>query len=278
MRKSSLVSTLFAGLLLASSAHADPFSTSVLNPTALPADGVISGSYPQGGAETTYYFAADLKAGNLASQISFTGRPGVGKQLEIALIDPAGRRVGGYFIMEGIDANTEAARLLPVDATGRHVVRVITKGPETTTFRIELGGSALGNPPRRGSADKFSHSFLSPTPVPADGVIAGKFPPNDPNVVTYYYFSANLKAGQLLSQLSFAGRKNVRKMAEFTLLGADGRRVGSYYIMDELAANQEATKAIPVDNSGPYVLRVSVKGAENTDFKLELGGDALAAR
>jgi hypothetical protein len=57
---------------------------------------------------------SDLKAGDLASQISFMGRPGPGKELEIALIDPAGKRAGGYYITEGLDAKQEAARVLPI--------------------------------------------------------------------------------------------------------------------------------------------------------------------
>jgi len=48
--------------------------------------------------------------------------------------------------------------------------------------------------------------------------------------------------------------------------------------MGGLDANQEATKAIAIDSTGAYVLRVSVKGPENTGFRLELGGDAMAAR
>jgi hypothetical protein len=80
----------------------------------------------------------------------------------------------------------------------------------------------------------------------------------------------------LLSQLSFAGRKNIDKMVEFTVLDTKGRSVGGYYIMGGLDANQEATKAIPIDSTG--VLRVSVKGPESTSFRLELGGDAMAAR
>ena len=54
--------------------------------------------------------------------------------------------------------------------------------------------------------------------------------------------------------------------------------LGGYYIMGELDANQEATKAIPIDATGSYVLRLALKGAENTNFKLELGGDAIAAK
>ena len=282
MRMQSLVGAVVGGAFLMSPAFAETFSTSALNPSPVPPNGVIGGSYPQGGAEATYYFAADLKAGELATQISFMGRPGRDKSLEIALVDPAGKRAGGHYIMGSIDANQEQARVLPIDSTGRYGIRITAKGPETTTFRIELGGNALPNVPKAASDGSFSRSFLAPTPVPADGVIAGKFPMSDEGVVTHYYFGANLKAGKLLSQLSFAGRKvtdrMVDKMVEFTVLGPKGRAVGSYYIMSGLEANQDATKAIPIDSTGVYVLRISVKGPENTNFKLELGGDAMAAR
>ena len=97
-------------------------------------------------------------------------------------------------------------------------------------------------------------------------------------MTTHYYFGTTLKAGRLLSQLSFAGRKNIDKMVEFAVLDTKGRSVGGYYIMGGLDANQEATKAIAIDSTGAYALRVSVKGPENTGFRLELGGDAMAAR
>jgi hypothetical protein len=276
MHKSPFAAAILA--LLATTAHAETFSTSALAPSPVPPGGVITGSYPAGGAETTYYFAADLKAGELATQISMMGRAGRDKSLEIGLVDPAGKRAGDYYVMTGLDANQELARVLPIDNSGKHVIRVTTKGPETTTFRIELGGDALGNPQKAPAAKPFSASFLDPTPVPADGVIAGKFPMSGDGALTYYYFGAKLKAGALMSQLSFAGRKNVPKMVEFTVLNATGRQVGSYYIMGELDANQEATKTIPIDATGAYVLRVSLKGAENTNFKLELGGDAITAK
>jgi hypothetical protein len=283
MRVSSFIAAIVAGSVATSVACAETFSTSALNPSAIPANGVITGSYPQGGTEATYYFAADLKAGDLATQISFMGRPGRDKSLEIALVDPAGKRAGGHYVMGSIDANQEQARVLPVDSTGRHVIRVTTKGPETTKFRIELGGTALANVQKTANTDTpFSRTFLAPTPVPADGIIAGKFPMSEDGVTTHYYFSADLKAGKLLSQLSFAGRKNtdwtVDRMAEFTVLNTKGRAVGTYYIMSSLDANQEATKAAPIDATGAYVLRISLKGPENTNFKLELGGDAIAAR
>jgi hypothetical protein len=279
MRKASYVATILAAVLSAAAAYADTFSTSALNPSQVPANGVIAGSFPPGGAETTFYFAADLKAGDLATQISMLGRPGRDKSLEIGLVDPAGKRAGSHYVMTGLDANQEQARVLPIDSSGRHVIKITTKGPETTTFRIELGGNALANLQKPVNADKpFSRSFLSPTPLPADGVVTGKFPASDDSVLTYYYFSANLKAGKLLSQLSFAGRKNTDKMVEFSVLNMSGRSVGDYYIMAGLDAGNEATKAIPIDSTGPYVLRLTLKGAENTSFKLEVGGDAMASK
>ena len=279
MRKASYIATILAAVLSAAAAYADTFSTSALNPSQVPANGVIAGSFPPGGAETTFYFAADLKAGDLATQISMLGRPGRDKSLEIGLVDPAGKRAGSHYIMTGLDANQEQARVLPIDTSGRHVIKITTKGPETTTFRIELGGNALANLQKPVNADKsFSRSFLSPTPLPADGVVTGKFPASDDSVLTYYYFSANLKAGKLLSQLSFAGRKNTDKMVEFSVLNMSGRSVGDYTIMAGLDAGNEATKAIPIDSTGSYVLRLTLKGAENTSFKLEVGGDAMASK
>ena len=283
MRKSCLIATVLAVVLSASPTFAQTFSTSALNPAPIPQDGVIAGGYPQGGDAVTYYFAADLKAGQLATQISFMGRPGPDKSLEIAVLDSAGNRVGSYFIMSSVDANQEQARVLPIDRTGRHLIHVTAKGPETTKFRIELGGTALTIAQKvTSAAEPFSRSFLAPTPAPVDGVIAGIFPPGEDGMITHYYFSTNLKAGKLLSQLSFTGRKvtgwTVDKMAEFAVLNSKGTAVGSYFIMSSIEANQQATKAIPIDSSGPYVLRISVKGPETTSFRLELGGDSFAAR
>ena len=75
------VAAAFAAAVLMSEASAEPFSTSALNPTPMPADGIISSSYPPGAMETSYYFVADLKAGELVTQISFMGRPGADKFL-----------------------------------------------------------------------------------------------------------------------------------------------------------------------------------------------------
>jgi hypothetical protein len=264
MRKSWLVAALL-GCLLTSAAGADTFSTSALAPSPVPADGVIGGSYPQGGKETTYYLAVDLKAGDLATQIGFMGRPGRDKSLEIVLVDPSGRRAGSHFITNSLGANGEQARVLPVDSTGKHVLRITTKGPETTTFRVELGGTAFAKTDAKAETTKkpadpeipFSRTFLAPTPVPADGIITGPFPMSEDGVSTHYYFGATLKAGQLATQLSFAGRKITNRMidkkVELAVLNNKGCEVGGYAIMSGLDANQEASRALPIDNTGAYV-------------------------
>jgi hypothetical protein len=42
-------------------------------------------------------------------------------------------------------------------------------------------------------------------------------------------------------------------------------------------AKRDATRRFAVDSSGLYVLRVGVKGAEGTQFRVDLGGTAFAA-
>jgi hypothetical protein len=147
---------------------------------------------------------------------------------------------------------------------------------ETTSLQVALGGSAFPSGQAASpSTSQFSRSILAPAPLPRDGVIAGTFPGGEKRT-TYYYFAADLKPGDLLTQISFAGRANVPKMLELAVL--DGKaRVGansSYYIMAELDANNEKTRAFAIDSSGRYVLRVGVSGVEGTTFRVELGGSA----
>ena len=71
MRK-FLQTALVVGLIAAASvARAESPSTSAINPTPVAPNGVIAGSYPAGEIETSYYFAVDLKPGDLATQTSF---------------------------------------------------------------------------------------------------------------------------------------------------------------------------------------------------------------
>jgi len=266
-----------AGLIaIASVARADNPSTSAINPTPVAATGIITGNYPAGETEASYYFAVDLKAGDLAAQVSFLGRPHRDKYLELDLQDPKGRLVGYTTINNGLDANDEAVRVFPVDASGRYLIVLKLKGPETTSFRIEVGGSAF--PTREApapTASGLSQSYLAPTALPKDGVIAGSFPGGEKRK-TYYYFAAELKPGDLMTQISFAGRSYAPKMLEFGLLKSDGR-VGvnsNYYIMGEIDAKAERSRAFPIDSTGGYIVRIAVSGAEGTTFKVELGGSA----
>jgi hypothetical protein len=261
--------------MLATVASAEPFSTAVTKPTPLPASGLIEGSYPAGDKESSYYFAVDLKAGELASQISFLGRPGRDRKLELSLLNDKGREVASYYILGSLDANSEAARVFPVDARGSYVLRVRLSGPETTTFKVAVAGTALGKPHTVAGQDP-STSFLSPSPWPRDGVVTGGFPGGD-RKVTYHYYAVNLKAGDLLSQIGFSGRANVDKWLELALLGPNGREVKSHYVLGSLDASSEATRSFPVDATGRYVLRVGMKGPETTTYRVEVGGTALPA-
>jgi hypothetical protein len=177
--------------------------------------------------------------------------------------------------MNGLDANEEATRVFPVDASGRYLIVLKLKGPETTSFRIEVGGSAFAREAAVPSAGGLSQSYLTPTALPKDGVIAGSFPGGEKRK-TYYYVAADLKPGDLMTQISYSGRSYAPKMLEFGLLKADGR-VGvnsNYYIMGEIDATAERSRAFPIDSTGRYIVRIAVSGAEGATFKVELGGSA----
>jgi hypothetical protein len=275
MRASLLAAASIAALAMASStAPAATLSTSIASPAPLPQTGIVEGTYPQGG-DATYYFGVDLKPGDLVSQIAFMGRPSKDKKLELALLNAQGREVGSYYVMGSMNANEEAARAIPVDSSGRYVLKARLVGPETTSFRIQVGGNAVAAleaapAPSAG----LSQSFLAPLTLPKTGIVTGRFPGGDMKN-TYYYLAADLKAGDLMTQVSYAGRANVDKYVELSLLDSNGRQVKSAYVQGTLDANGEVTRSFPVDATGRYVLRVGVKGAEGTTFKVEVGGSAL---
>jgi hypothetical protein len=68
-------------------------------------------------------------------------------------------------------------------------------------------------------------------------------------------------------------------MLELALLDGKGRAGANsnYYIMSELNANDEKTRAFAIDSSGRYVVRVGVSGVEGTKYKIEFGGSAFPA-
>jgi hypothetical protein len=268
---------LAVGIIAVSSgARADGFSTSAISPTPVASTGLIAGNYPASDAETSFYFAVDLTAGELATQASILGRPGRDKSLEFDLKDSKGRLLSYYNLMSGLAANEEATKVFSVDSSGRYQIVLKTKGPETTSFQIELGGSAFPNrQPVAPVASPFSRSYLAPTPLPKNGMITGTAPGGEKKT-TYYYFTTDLKPGDLLTQISYAGRPNAPKMVDLALLDAKAR-VGAnsyYYIGGELDAHEEKTRAFPVDSSGRYVVRIGLSGVEGTQFKVEFGGSA----
>ena len=273
-RKAFLVIALIA---MATGAKAQAFSTSAINPSPVAANGVIAGNFPATDAETSYYFSVDLKAGELVTQMSLVGRPGRDKYLEFDLKVPKGRAISYYRIMESLNANQEATRIFPVDSSGTYQIVLKTKGPETTAFQVDIGGTALPTKTVATSTTP-SRSFLAPAPLPKSGLITGTAPGGDKKV-TYYYFATNLKAGDLLTQISFAGRPNAPKTLEFAVLDAQGRAGANsgYYIMSELSANEEKTRAFAIDSSGRYVVRIGISGVEGTQYKVELGGSAFPA-
>lgn len=271
------IGSLWAALAVATPAAAQSFSTSAVSPAALPASGSIAANYPAGAAETRYYFTADLKAGVLASQIAYRGAPDATKTLEFTLLNGAGREVGSYYI-KSVGENYEGVRAFRIDNSGAYTIRLSVKGPETAGFKVDLGGSSLaGKIAAPASTSGPSTSFINPSPLPADGVIAGTIPPGR-GYQTSYYFAAPLKGGQLVSQIGVTSTGSAGpNMIEMALLKPDGNPIDTYYTKS-FEKNHEATKTFSIGNTDTYVVRVTVQGAETTRFKAELGGSALQAK
>lgn len=288
-----------ATLLLCISPYAHAgFSTSVMKPTPVGIDGVVSDAFPAGG-KISYYFSVELQKGDLLTQISFDGRSGADKQVELALLGANARVADSYWI-HGSDAKEEATRSFPIDSSGRRVLRVTVQGPETGGFRLELGGSAFvasetppPQPPQASSRSmsptpvaqevqvvnassqvhphNFATTIQSPTSLEANGVIQAAFPTGGK---TTYYFVTDVQSGDLLTQIAYQGREGSGKEVELALLNEDGRVANSYWIHGS-EANQEATRIFAIDKKGKQVLRLAVQGPETAGFRVELGGSAL---
>ena len=110
-------------------------------------------------------------------------------------------------------------------------------------------------------------------PLPADGVVAGTIPAGR-GTLTAYYYAVPLKAGKLISQIGTTGSGSTPDMIELSVLKEDGTSIDSYYTKS-FEKHHEATKTFNIDNSGTYVLKLTVQGAETTTFKAEIGGTAL---
>lgn len=127
-------------LVAADTLAADGFSTSIMRPSAVPQNGVISAAFPAG--ETRYYFALDVAPGDLMTQLSFAGRAGGQKEVELEVLDQKARMAAQYWI-HGEDATLQSTRGFPIDGSGRQILRLRVKGPESGRFCLEVGGSAF---------------------------------------------------------------------------------------------------------------------------------------
>jgi hypothetical protein len=139
---------LFMSLFVLQSARvqAVELSTSALKPSPLDPTGAINAPFPSADGRTAYYFVADLRKGELMTQLSFKGRAGREKRVELALLDNEAHLVTCYWI-QGAETRKDAIRSFPIEMAGQRIIRVTVFGPETDEFRVELGGHALPPPP-----------------------------------------------------------------------------------------------------------------------------------
>ena len=161
---------LLVASLLPSTAQ-DTLSTSIMRPSALDAkSGTIAGALPGGEGSKTFYVAADLKSGELLAQLSVEGRANTDKKLTLEMLGSDARVEHSYYVLAGLEATGETTRVYPVDATGRHILRIIVQGEETGSFCILLGGSALPSAKASGcpraEAPQREAAPLPPAPPP----------------------------------------------------------------------------------------------------------------
>jgi len=123
-------------------------------------------------------------------------------------------------------------------------------------------------------AGELSTSILRPTPIdPSIGLIVGKLPGNSGQAS--YYVSADLSAGDLMTQLRLTGRGGGERRLTLELLGADAKVQDSTFVRAGFGTLDERTNSFAIDNSGRHVIRLTVEGEENGAFCVLLGGSAL---
>jgi outer membrane protein OmpA-like peptidoglycan-associated protein len=153
--------------------------------------------------------------------------------------------------------------LAPVPAPGRRLP------PADLRVIAPLLAALLAASGAARAADSFSTSVMHPTQVPQSGVISAPFTGGE----TRYYFSLDVQPGDLLTQISFAGKAGSDKQLTLEVLDASARVKDSYWVHGGEASGQ-ATRSFPIDASGHQVLRVIAKGPETSQFCIEIGGKA----
>jgi hypothetical protein len=117
-------------------------SRSIFNPTPVAAGGVVQGALPGKDAKATYYLAVDVQKGELLTQIAVQSRDGADKSLDFQMLEQNARSGETYWV-HGSSAAEEKTRSFPIDRGGKQIIRLVVSGPESGTFRVELGGSAI---------------------------------------------------------------------------------------------------------------------------------------
>jgi outer membrane protein OmpA-like peptidoglycan-associated protein len=164
------ITTLVALIGLAAPALAQEakkeLSTSIMRPSPLDqATGMVAGKLPGGTAAMSYYVAVDLKPGTLMAQLEVAGRPNGERRLTFELLDGSAKVADSAFVRAGFGGKDEVTRNFAIDASGRHVVRLVVSGEETGTFCVLMGGSALPN------------VTAASCPAPAAAIVAPPPPP-----------------------------------------------------------------------------------------------------
>jgi outer membrane protein OmpA-like peptidoglycan-associated protein len=124
------------------------------------------------------------------------------------------------------------------------------------------------------AAGELSTSILRPTPIdPSTGLIVGMLPGKSGQAS--YYVSADLSAGDLMTQLRLTGRARGERRLTLELLGADAKVQDSTFVRAGFGTLDERTNSFAIDNSGRHIIRLTVEGEENGAFCVLMGGRAL---
>lgn len=135
---------LVAATFTVASAAAQDYSTSLIRPTQLGNNqGVLAGALPGAGGGKSYYFAADLSAGVLQTQIKVSASSSAVRSITLELLGADSRTRDSYYVKTSSNQQNEASRAFPIDSSGTFNLKVTVEGPETGRFCVLLGGSAL---------------------------------------------------------------------------------------------------------------------------------------
>jgi len=143
-----------------------------------------------------------------------------------------------------------------------------------TSIGIGAAIAALGLPSASRAEDGagFSTSVMRPTAIPESGVVHGSLTAEPRR----YYFTAGVKPGDLLTQISASGPAGEGKEIQLEVLDSSARARETVWAQGP-DAKVEKTQSFAIDASGPQVLRVTVKGPENGHFCVQIGGTSFAA-